>query len=482
MKILHVVSELNPFVKTGGLADVAAALPAAQCEVGARARVLVPGYPGVLDAMRGVEVVWEDDDLFRGGRARLLRTQLELFAPATYVLDVPGFFDREGNPYLRNAMEEWPDNHLRFAALGWVAAHAFAGLDSEHRPDIVHAHDWQAGLAPAYLRYSKDVGPPSVMTIHNIDYAGRFPGAVFGELSLPNEAFAMHGAEFYEQVSFLKAGLYYADWITTVSPTYAREIQEEGRGGGLEGLLRDRTKRLTGILNGVDSAHWNPKTDRYILRRYGADTIERKEENRRALRVRLGLAPSLEDPLFGVVSRLVPQKGMDWIAEVAPWLVERGGQLAVTGSGDPILERSLLDLAARFPGRVAVHIGYDEGLAHWMQAGADAILVPSRSEPCGLTQLYALQYGSAPVVRRTGGLADTVVDATPESIADGTATGFVFEESTAQGLKQALYRALRIWRQKELWSQLQQTGMAEDRGWQSVARRYLELYRTILTR
>lgn len=482
LKILHVVSEVTPWVKTGGLADVAAALPAALCAIGERARVLVPGYPGVLDAIGPFETIWEDPNFFGGGRARLLWTHLASFEPAVYVLDAPGLYDRQGGPYQRSPTEDWPDNHLRFAALSWVAARVLPALSREHHPDIVHAHDWQAGLAPAYLHWGLEPRLPSVMTIHNIDYAGLFPARAFGELSLPAAAFDMHGVEFYGKVSFLKAGLYYADWITTVSPTYAREIEEEGRGGGFEGLLRDREGQVSGILNGVDSTHWNPADDAYIPVRYSLEELDRKADNKAALRARLRLDPSPDVPVFGVISRLVPQKGIDWVVEAIPWLVERGAQLVVTGSGEPEFEQALVGLANRFPGRVAVHIGYDEGLAHWIQAGADCILVPSRSEPCGLTQLYALRYGSPPLVRRTGGLADTVVDTTVETLREGRATGFVFAEPNAQGLRQALYRAISLWSQPEAWARLQQNGMTLRHDWRTAANEYRELYTSLVYR
>ena len=386
-------------------------------------------------------------------------------------------FRRSGGPYQDDRGDDWPDNHRRFAALGWAARALAARPDL--RPDVVHAHDWQGGLALAYVKLMS-AGPPCVATIHSIDYAGAFDASVMPELGLPNSAYSMYGVEFFGRVSFLKAALYYADRITTVSPTYAREIQMNGKGGGFEGLLRARSGILTGILNGADYAEWNPATDRHLAARYSREDLSGKARAKAALQRRAGLDVDPAAPLFGIVSRLVWQKGIDWVVTLIPWLVEKGAELVVLGSGDPRLTGAIADLAKRYPTRVAALVGYDEGLSHIVQAGSDSMLVPSRSEPCGLTQLYALRYGSPPVVRRTGGLADTIVDATADTLRDGTGTGFSFDDASAEGLRGALERAMTLRGAADSWQALVKTGMAANFDWGRSARQYAELYASLL--
>jgi starch synthase len=479
LRVLHVVSELYPFVKTGGLADVAAALPAALRVAGVDARLLVPGYPAVLAAVQEASTVHHFGDLFRGGSARIIEARLEGSGVPAYVVDCPGLFQRDGGPYQDRHGADWPDNHRRFAALGWAAAALAGASNGELRPDVVHTHDWQAGLALAYIKRATQKGPPCVATIHSIAYPGSFEPDVLPELALHEDAYAIDGVEFFGRVSFLKAALYYADRITTVSPTYASEIQLEGQGGGFEGLLRARRSELVGILNGVDADTWDPGADPYLPEPYTSEDLRGKVLAKEALQRRAGLAHEPRTPLFGIVSRLVWQKGIDSVVEVIPWLVERGAQLVVLGSGDPALLDALQRLEEAYPTRVAAIRGHDEAIAHLVQGGADAILVPSRTEPCGLTQLYALRYGSPPVVRRTGGLADTVVDATAEALRSGVGTGFCFDDPTAAGLRGALERAVALYQQPVQWRQLQRAAMKADFGWGQSARKYADLYRSL---
>ncbi|MGO4724001.1 MULTISPECIES: glycogen synthase GlgA [unclassified Inquilinus] len=486
MKVLHAVSEIYPLVKTGGLADVAAALPPALAVAGVAARPLVPAYPAMLDAAQGAETVLQDADLFGGGPARLLLARVDGIAVPTYLLDCPGLFARPGNPYLGPDRLDWPDNHRRFAALGWAAARLGLGADPRWRPDIVHGHDWQAGLAPAYLSFwagaaQSDIRRPrTVTTIHNIGFPGWFPATAAAELGLPPESLSIQGLEYFGGVGFLKAGLYYADRITTVSRTYAREIQTAEYGYALAGLLASRAADLVGIVNGADYAIWDPRRDLHLPQPYGPDDLDGKAASKAALLAEFGLPADDGAPLFAMVSRLTGQKGCDLLLDALPALVAAGGRLVLLGSGDAELEAGFQVAAAAHPGHVAVRIGYDEGLSHLLQAGADVLLVPSRTEPCGLTQIYALRYGTLPLVRRTGGLADTVVNATHDAILEDRATGFSFDDPTAVALAGTLSWVCGLWRDQGLWRQLQRRAMAQDFSWERAAVDYVALYRELL--
>jgi starch synthase len=465
-----VTPEAYPLVKTGGLADVSAALPAALRALGADVRLLLPGLPAVLGGLAKPRTVSALAGLPGGFTGRLLRGEAPNGVPV-YAVDVPALYDRPGNPYLGPDGLDWPDNHLRFAALAAAARRPLG----RWRPDIVHGHDWQSGLAPAYLALAGAPRPATILTVHNMAYQGLFPAETLAELQLPPASFSMSGVEYWGKVGFLKAGLFYADRITTVSPTYTREIQGPDEGMGLEGLLAGRAGDLVGILNGVDTAVWDPATDPALPARYGATDLAGKAACKAALQAELGLARAPSRPLFIVVSRLSPQKGLDLVLGVAERIVDRGGQLALLGAGDTALEVGFRSLAQSRPGGIAVTIGYDEALAHRMQGGGDAILVPSRSEPCGLTQMYGLRYGTLPVVRRTGGLADTVVDAGDLTLA----TGFVFGPPTIEALWDALEHAFLLWDDRPLWAQVQHRAMAQDFSWAKSARQYLALYRSL---
>jgi len=396
------------------------------------------------------------------------------------LVDHPGFYDRPGNPYSDPDGRDWPDNHRRFGLFGWVAAEVACGADPSWHPDILHIHDWHAGLAPAYLiARPPDSGQvTTVFTVHNLAYQGLFPAALFAELALPSEFFSIDGVEFNGAVSFIKAGLFYADRLTTVSPTYAREIQTPAFGCGLEGLLRSRGSALTGILNGVDPRVWDPQRDPILPRSYSAeDAVSGKRAAKAALQRRLGLADSNDPPLFGVVSRLTPQKGLDLLLACLPEIVGDGGSVAILGSGDRGLEEGFARVAAAHNREIAVEIGYDEALSHLIIAGSDAVLLPSRFEPCGLTQLYALRYGTLPIVHRVGGLADTVIDATAVTLADGTATGFAFDGESPAALMSAIRRASVLFREPAVWLRMMCRAMAQDFSWAAAARRYLAIYR-----
>ena len=478
-RVLHVAAELFPWVKTGGLGDVTAALPPALAAIGVDARLVLPGFSALLDAFK-LEEIARLRTPFAVERVRIARGQLPDSEVSVYLIDHPAFYDRPGTPYQAPDGGEWGDNYRRFALLGWAGAAVAQGVDPEWRPEILHGHDWHAGLAPAYLRAAG--GPvPSVFTVHNLAYQGFFGPEIFGELALPPEFFNIYGVECFGGVSFLKAGLFYVDRLTTVSPTYAREIQTPYFGMNLDGLLRDRANVLTGILNGVDPAIWSPEIDAILPRRYGLDSVGRgKAAAKAALQRRFGLDEQPDALLFGAVTRLTWQKGLDLLLGALSGIVGFGGQIVLLGSGEHDLEQGFTAAAVAHRGRVGVVLGYDEELAHLIVAGADSVVVPSRFEPCGLTQLYALRYGALPLVRRTGGLADTVVDANAITLAGGTATGFVFDDEDPDALLGAAQRAAALYADRGSWQRVIRQAMTQDFSWEASARQYLALYRELV--
>ena len=479
MRILHVASEIFPLVKTGGLADVAAALPPALVKRGLDTRILLPGFPGIMKGMEALMPVCVIGPVFGAATVRLLLGRLPDSGLSAYVIDAPFLYRRPGNPYLGPDGKDWADNHRRFALLGWTAAHLASGeLDADWTPDVVHAHDWHAGLTAAYLRQNPALGAGTVFTIHNMAFRGIFPMECRYDLDLPMGTMTPLGMEFHGSLSFMKAGLVYSDRITTVSPTYAREICTTEFGCGLEGVMRDRGRDLSGILNGVDYAVWRPD-DPLIAKPYSPENLKGKQASKPALQSEFGLDPSATGPLFGVVSRLTAQKGMDLLLAALPDLLEEGGQLVVLGTGDADLETGFRDAAAAHPGQVAIFLGYDEAMSHRVIAGSDVLLVPSRFEPCGLTQLYALRYGTLPLVRRVGGLADTVVDASPEKLQTGQATGFVFDDATRHALGVRIREASALYRDRSAWKQVQRHAMKQDFSWDDAAANYEALYRSI---
>lgn len=482
MRVLHVASEIYPLVKTGGLGDVMGALPAAQARIGVETRVLIPGYPAVLDAIREQRRILTDPDLFHGGPAQLLLAQVEGIDVPAYVLDCGSLFHRPGNPYIGPDGHDWGDNLARFAALSWAGAAIGRGGDPSFTPDIVNAHDWQSALVPVFSARDGG-GARTVMTIHNLGYQGRFPLDGAGILGVPGSWVGPMGPLEYEGgLSLLKGGIGFADCVTTVSPTYASETRTPTYGQGLDGVLRERGSAYGGILNGIDAELWNPSSDPNLPQAYGVDDrATGKAAAKAALQTAFGLPTDPDVPLLVVVSRLAWAKGLDLLLHCVPDIVASGAQLAVLGSGDPGLEDGFRQASNHHPTRIACRIGFDEGLAHLMQAGGDLIVIPSREEPCGLTQLYGLRYGTLPLARRTGGLADTIVNADSDAVAAGTATGFLFDFATVEALAGTIRWAVDVWRSAEIRAAMQQTGMLKDSSWPSAAEAYVDLYQQIMT-
>ena len=468
--VLSVASECAPLVKTGGLADVVGALPEALAATGWELRTILPGYPQVLSELRGGQVVREEEDFF-GGPARMLFGQAA--GLEVYLVDAPHLFDRAGSIYLTPEGMDWADNPERFAALSWAAARIAEEGAGGWRPEILHAHDWQGALAPVYLK-DRGSSVPTILTVHNVAFQGLAPAERAAALRLPESGYTAEGYEYWGQISALKGGLLAADRITTVSPTYARELMTPEFGMGLDGVIRSRRDVLSGILNGIDARVWNPATDPEISR---YRTPRGKARARADLTALTGL-PEGPGPLCVVVSRLTDQKGLDLLLAALPALTARGGRLALLGSGDADLESAWREAAEADP-NVWVRIGYDEGLSHRMVAGADAILVPSRFEPCGLTQLFGLRYGTIPVVAMTGGLADTVIGTTPAAVRAGVATGVQFRPVTAEALAEALDQLCDLFADRELWNRMQRNAMRQPVGWDVSAAEYAALYESL---
>lgn len=482
IRLLFATSECAPLVKTGGLGDVSASLPAALLRLGVDVRLLLPGYTAVIEALpdaREIAIIPARDAF---PSAALLAAPGPHGVPLL-VLDCPALYRRPGGPYLDPDGRDWADNALRFGLLSRVAADLGSNIDPPGwRADVVHCNEWETALAPAYLHYAQGARAASVITIHNLAFQGIFAPEYLPELGLPSSSFSTDGLEYHGKISFLKAALSYADAITTVSPSYAREIQGEALGFGFHGVLAARSDALTGILNGIDTALWNPSTDTLIAQRYDANSLAAKRVNTRALQRRMGLVEDDSIPVLGVVSRLAHQKGLDLLLQIAPRLAAMPAQLAVQGVGDEDIQNAFASLARRHPGRIAVNLGFDETLAHLVEAGADMFLMPSRFEPCGMNQMYSQRYGTPPVVHATGGLADSVVDCDPSTLADGSATGFVFTPAGAAEFLHAVERAVAAWRDSATWTALQRNGMAKDFGWGASAVRYLEIYRRLAAR
>lgn len=482
MQVLSVASEVYPLVKTGGLADVAGALPLALGKQGLAVKTLMPGYPAVMRIAGNAILKRTFPDLL-GTEARIL--EIEHQGLDLLILDCPELFDRDGGPYLDVTGKDYPDNWKRFAALSKagaiIAQQGLSGDPGGWKPDLVHVHDWQAAMVPAFMRYADEPEVPSLLTIHNIAFQGIFGADIFPQLELPPHAFSIDGVEYFGNVGFLKAGLQ-ASWaISTVSPSYAEEILTPEYGLGLEGLLQYRASDLAGIVNGIDTDVWNPQTDRMLAASYSAASLNTRETNKRLVAERFALEPG-DGPLFCVVSRLTEQKGMDLLAASIDDLIVSGARLAVLGSGDKLLEDTFHAAATRHPGKVGLIAAYDEPLSHMMQAGCDAIVIPSRFEPCGLTQLYGLRYGCVPIVSRVGGLNDTVIDASHAGLASGAATGISFGPVTAENLSRSLRRAIRLYKDQNVWTGMQEQGMKSDVSWSSSAALYADLFSEILVR
>ena len=475
MKILHVAAEVFPLVKTGGLADVVAALPVALAAQGEDVRLMLPGYPAVMQAVGPLRQVVEAGPCFGALRVRLMLGRMPGTGLPVYVVDSPYMFRRPGGPYEDPQGQPWPDNAQRFALLGWLAAHVAEGdADESWAPDVVHAHDWHAAMTCTYMADHAATRSVSVFTVHNLAYQGLFAMQDAPLLGLASRWMSPGGLEYHGQLSFMKAGLNFADRVTTVSPTYAREIATPEFGCGLDGVVRARGADVVGILNGIDEAHWDPSRDAALPARYDAADLSGKRECRRALQDELGLQADDQALLMVVVSRLTAQKGLDLVLACLQSLVDAGVQIALQGQGDPALEAAFRLAQQTHPGRVQVNIGYDEARAHRLVAGADVIAVPSRFEPCGLTQMYGLRYGTLPVVRRVGGLADTVDDG--RHVGEQAATGFAFEAADSQAFEAAVRRALALRADPAAWTAMMRRAMARPLSWEGPARAYRELY------
>jgi starch synthase len=478
-KILFATSEVYPLIKTGGLADVAASLPRALLKLGQDVKILLPAYASVLEkaAEAGVKEVATFD--VEGYSVSLKQTRLPGTRVIVWLVDIPEFFARPGNPYCGPDGADWADNHKRFYVFAKVAE--LIALDQANLnwlPTVVHCNDWQTALVPALLSLHPN-HPASVFTIHNLAYRGLFSYQAFTELNLPAGFWHHERLEFYGQMSFIKGGLGFADYITTVSPSYAREIQRPEYGCGLDGLIRYRSDTVTGILNGIDTDEWNPGTDPHLTCNYNRRTLGNKTKNKLALQEELGLTVNAATPLLGFVGRLVEQKGVDLILAQINQLLKEDCQLVVLGSGFPHYEQALKTIATQHPSKVAVTLGYNESFAHRIEASSDIFLMPSIFEPCGLNQMYSLRYGTLPVVHAVGGLRDTVFENTQE---DETiqANGFVFSGDTAEELFAAIKRGLTAFQQKDLWRQLQLNAMNKDFSWDMSAKKYLEIYEKIV--
>ncbi|MGQ0699540.1 MAG: glycogen synthase GlgA [Panacagrimonas sp.] len=479
MRLLFAAGEALPFSKTGGLADVAFALPAALARQGVDLRVVTPAYRGALEKLQSPRRVAQLD--IRGQSFTIWEGRVEPGGFLAWLVDCPPLYPRAGTPYADALGHEYGDNPWRFGCFSEAIAQlALGAAETGWQPQVVHLNDWHTGLVPVWL------GPPQtrprlMFTIHNLAYQGLFSRDDFDALGLRPELWRPDALEFHGGFSFMKSALLQADAITTVSPTYAREIQTPAFGERLDGVIRSRASVLHGIANGIDTDTWNPATDPYLYTRYDRDTVvEGKRANKLALQAALGLEPAIDAPLLGFIGRLAYQKGADLLSSAGGWMEQQRVQLALLGSGDKGLEQAFAQMAQRAPGRVAVHLGHDEKLAHIIEAGADFLVMPSRYEPCGLNQMYSQRYGTIPVVRKTGGLADTVVDADAESIATGRATGIVFEHADVGGITYGLGHALHLFRQPETWRRIQNAGMARDFSWAAAARSYLDLYSEVL--
>ncbi len=477
MKILFVTSEVYPLIKTGGLADVSYSLPKALKKLHQDIRLVLPAYASVLERLKTIETIATVEVTAYSKPVHILRSKLE--GMPIYLIEATDYFQRPGHPYIHPQGHDWPDNAQRFATFcRAVIKLGQDPLNLNWQPDIVHCNDWQTGLIPALLSQQAQ-RPATLFTIHNLAYQGLFPYHQFYELQLPNELWSMHGLEFYGQMSFIKGGLYFADHMTTVSPSYAREIKTNEFAYGLEGLLKTRSPQLTGILNGIDTQVWNPKTDSYINKNYDEKRLHKKT-NKQQLQQKMQLPVEPNTLLFAYIGRLVAQKGVDLILNSLEQLMAYPIQFVILGSGEAELEQQLTQAQQSYPQQMAIHLAYDEALSHQIEASADVFLMPSRYEPCGLNQLYSLRYGTIPIVRRTGGLMDTVVEATTRNIIQHKATGFLFDEANVMDFTHACLQAIDYYYHKpKIWRQLIRTAMQEDFSWQISAKEYLQLYQSI---
>ena len=473
-KVLYISSEAFPLIKTGGLADVAGSLPIALQKNSQDVRLLIPAYPDVLKKITKSKVRAEVE--YYNFSVKIIETRLPGSNVIVWLIDCPAIYNRAGGPYTDDFGQAWPDNALRFAILCYAAVDiALNKLQLNWQPDVVHCNDWQTGLVPALLSLQPN-RPATVFTIHNLAYQGVFEQQTFIDLNLPIELWHMDGVEFYDQLSFIKGGLAYADKITTVSPCYAHEILEPEYGYGLDGLLNYRSNDLSGIINGIDEKQWNPGTDKFIKQKYNRRSLEKKTLNKTALQKELKLPINDSIPMLGMISRLVEQKGLDILLESMDVLLSLPCQLVILGTGDSHYEIQLAELAHKYPEHFKVIIGYDESLAHRIEAACDIYLMPSTFEPCGLNQLYSLRYGTLPTVTAVGGLVDTVTDASDTNIKNSLANGLVLEDKTSKALIVTIQRALALYQKPKVWRQLQINAMTGDFSWQTSAEHYISVY------
>jgi len=482
MKVLFVSSEVFPLIKTGGLADVSGSLPNALQGLGVDIRILMPGYPSVLNQLVDLQAVGTLHHLPHVDHVELLLGTIQDSGVKVIVIKSQALYERNGGPYADQNGLEWQDNPVRFGVLSKVASILASGHSPmpNWQPDIVHCNDWQTGLAPAYMKLTEHSTAKSIISLHNMAFQGCYAPNWVTSLGLPSAGFSIEGFEYHGQLSFLKAGIFYADAITTVSPRYAKEIQTAAFGFGLEGLLSKRSDEIRGILNGIETEEWNPEHDKYLVRNYSSSDLAGKQDVKAALQNSLGLDADAHAPLLGVVSRLTHQKGLDMLVPHLQSLIDQGCQFALLGGGEMGLEASFSNIAAHNPGRASVTIGYNEPLSHQIMAGCDMFIMPSRFEPCGLNQLYGLTYGTPPIVNATGGLADSIIDSSHAHIANKTANGFVMVEASADGLIACIRRAVEMYRHdKDTWLQIQKTGMTQNLSWDKSAQEYLAVYREL---
>lgn len=478
MRVLFATSEIYPLMKTGGLADVSASLPHALFELGVDIRLVMPAYADTLARLKSWQVVSELN-LGVFGMARLLRSQMPDSPVPLFLVEHPDFSTRVGNPYNDATGHAWPDNAERFTLFSRACEMlALNQAMLDWQPDVVHGNDWQTGILLSLLRENPKA-PPSLITIHNLAYQGVFDRATFDQLGLPASLWRPDAAEHWGEMNFLKAGLNAARKIATVSPSYAREIQTPTFGAGLDGLLRMRHADVVGMVNGIDMDEWDPAKDKYLAAAFSLATLENKALNKQALQVEMGLELDADALLIGMVGRMAEQKGLDVVLAAADQIMQRPVQLAMLGGGDQTLETGFQALMQRYPGRVSVRLGYNEGLAHRIEAGSDVFLMPSRFEPCGLNQLYSLRYGTPPIVHGVGGLNDTVIDTYEATLADGSANGFVMRNLDVPAILWGVSRALEFFQQPTVWQTLQAHGMSKDFSWTASAQQYLDLYQEL---
>jgi starch synthase len=479
MRALFVASECYPFAKTGGLGDVARALPLALNGLGVDTTVLMPAYPSALAQLENPAIVTALPEMLGVKSGRIVAGTVPGSRLPIWLVDAPELFLRDGGPYQEGPRRDWPDNARRFAYLNHAAARIASGRLTNWVPDVVHANDWHAGLLPLLLSLTGAPHPPTVFTIHNMAFQGNFPATALADMGVPERCLTPQSLEFFGQASFLKAGIRHSDYLTTVSPTYAKEVLTPEFGCGMDGLLREKAQTFSGILNGAEYGMWEPAIDPYLPRNYCAQSIAGKRTCKAEFQREMGLPVEHDIPLIGFISRLTSQKMADVVLDLLPWLAEAGVQFALVAQGDDTLESAFSDMARAYPDNISVHIGYEEPLAHRLQAGADILLAPSRFEPCGLTQLYALRYGTLPVVRRTGGLADTVINTARRTLAARSANGFSFKDPTLEDLRESIRHALRVFREPLTWRRLQMHAMEQDFSWDASANKYLSIYRTL---